>query len=82
MKKITAALLIAGLLVLAWSAVDFYQLFTTWQKAFQHYAGTNTEESVLALGRLTLENGLVKAGIGALMVGTAGYRIQKEKGTN
>ena len=81
MKKFSVPLLMAGLLVLAWGAADFLNLFTVWQEAFQHYAGTGAEAGVLDLGRVTLAQGLSKAGIGALMVGTAAYQLRRAKET-
>ena len=76
MKKSTAVLFIASLLLIIWGATDLYNYATTGQELLQHYDG---EEIIRELVNYSLIQGLVKSVLGLFAPGLWLFSQKEEK---
>ena len=76
MKKSTAVLFIASLLLIIWGATDLYNYATTGQELLQHYDG---EKIIRELVNYSLIQGLVKSVLGLLLRAFGCFLRRKKK---
>lgn len=76
MKKSTAVLFIASLLLIIWGATDLYNYATTGQELLQHYDG---EKIIRELVNYSLIQGLVKSVLGLLLLAFGCFLRKKKK---
>ena len=68
MRRVNAVLLVLGVLLVCWGAVDFHSWSTTGQELLTHYAES---EAVKELVRQTLYGGVMKTVLGVLSAGVS-----------
>ena len=76
-KDSLIVLLVAGVFILLWGMIDFYHLLTIWSDLFAHYAGTDMEEPLAALGKANFETAVVKTAIGLAAAGISAWKLKK-----